>query len=198
MLLADCCFGALIVPLAQLHYQTPWSIDNHLGYGIWFAAIPAGYACSKFIRWIPGARGQLQLSAAWRPSFTCRYGWQSAWDRYHAWPDANAFINSLRRVAAQSQEPIYLPANQVNIAGYYTQRGPDWVRWNSTLSLDPTAIPRNTWEDYYSRTTAQWESTESYRSFTPPRSLQKAAESILFPYSGARHRIKNLLGARRN
>ena len=142
---------ALIVPLMQLHYQTPWSIDNHLGYGIWFAAISAGYACSNFIRWIPGARVQITalccVAALAYPAVT---GWQSAWGRYHAWPNAHAFVNSVKQVAAQSQEPIYLPADQVSIAGYYAQRGPDWARWNSTLSLDPSAIPQDTWEDYYS------------------------------------------------
>ena len=46
-LLGGLCFGAFHV--MQLRYQTTWTIDKHLAYGIWFAAIAAGYACSKFI-----------------------------------------------------------------------------------------------------------------------------------------------------
>ena len=45
--------AALLVPAAQLHDQTAWSIDKHFAYGIWFAAIAAGYACNKLIRWPP-------------------------------------------------------------------------------------------------------------------------------------------------
>ena len=189
---------ALIVPLAQLHYQTPWSIDNHLGYGIWFAAIPAGYACNNFIQWIPGTRGRISalccVAALAYPAVT---GWQSAWDRYHAWPDAHAFINSVKRVAAQSQEPIYLPANQVNIAGYYAQRGPDWVRWNSTLSLDPTAIPRNTWEDYYSGQLHNGNLGTISLFYSTTFSSRRLPKAILFPYSGRpgyRDTYQELLG----
>ena len=43
----------------QFHDQTSWTIDKHLAYGIWFAAIAAGYTCSKLISWFPGANRQL-------------------------------------------------------------------------------------------------------------------------------------------
>ena len=56
-LLGGTCFAAYLV--MQFHDQTSWTIDKHLAYGIWFAAIAAGYTCSKLIRWFPGAERQL-------------------------------------------------------------------------------------------------------------------------------------------
>ena len=103
-LLGGLCFAAFMA--VQLHDQTSWSIDKHLAYGIWFAAIAAGYACSKFISWLPGANRQLaaecRVVALVYPAAT---GWQSAWERYHAWPNANAFITAFKPAAAQGPRP---------------------------------------------------------------------------------------------
>jgi putative flippase GtrA/GT2 family glycosyltransferase len=177
---------ALIVPLLQLHYQTPWSIDNHLGYGIWFAAISAGYACSSFIRRIPAERVRLSaLCCAVALAYPAVTGWQSAWDRYHAWPDAHTFVNSFKHVAAQSQGLIYLPPNQANIAAYYAKRGLDWTRWNSDLSLDPPAIPPSAWENYYSGQLQGGNFGIISLFYSTTFSSRKLPGSILFPVKGS-------------
>jgi len=137
--------------VVQLHDQTAWTIDKHLAYGIWFAAIAGGYACSKFIGWLPGARRQLTalccVAALVYPAAT---SWQSAWERYHAWPDAAAFITAFKPIAAQSRGLLYVPGHEANIAEYYTPQGYDWTRWSSALSLDPASEPQSTWISYYS------------------------------------------------
>jgi len=38
---------ALVVPAAQLYAHTAWALDKHLTYGVWFAAIAAGYGCRR-------------------------------------------------------------------------------------------------------------------------------------------------------
>lgn len=142
--------AAFIVPVAQLHDQTAWSLDKHLAYGIWFAVIVAGYGCDQLIRWLP--------SAGRRPAAICcviviayigASGWQAAWNRYHAWPNASAFISAFRPAARLSQGQIYVPGHEANIAEYYTRQGWNWTRWNASLSLDP-ASPRSSWNSYYS------------------------------------------------
>ena len=136
--------------LLGLRGQTPWSIDKHLAYGIWFATISAGYACSRFVRSLPGTRRPLAAAccaaAFVYPAVT---GWQSAWQRYHAWPNANAFISSFGRVAARSQGPFYLPGQEANIAEYYTHEGSDWTRWRGDISFDPTPRQHSSWNVYY-------------------------------------------------
>jgi hypothetical protein len=141
---------AFVVPAAQLYYQTTWSLDQHLAYGIWFAVMAVGYAGSRLIRWIPGASRPLAaffcLLALTYPVAT---NWQSGWQVYHGWPDARPFIASFGRVAAQSRGLIYV-SGQEHIAQYYTPQGRQWQRWSTKgLLLNPTAVPRSAWVSYY-------------------------------------------------
>jgi putative flippase GtrA len=142
--------ASLIVPAAQFHDQTTLSLDEHLAYGMWFAAIGAGYSCSKIVRWLPGARKQLAvLCCAVALSYSAAAGWQSAWERYHAWPDAGSFINAFVPVAVHGRGLLYVPENEVNIAKYYTPQEDDWTRWSVTPSLDPITGPRSSWSADY-------------------------------------------------
>jgi putative flippase GtrA len=147
-LLGSLCFGAYMV--MQLRYQTTWTIDKHLAYGIWFIAIAAGYACSKFIKWLPGYRRQVAvLCCAAALAYPAATSWESAWGRYHAWPNAGAFVAAFRPVAAQARGSIYVPGHETNIAEYYAPQGIDWMRWSAALSLDPVTVPQNSWRSYY-------------------------------------------------
>jgi putative flippase GtrA/GT2 family glycosyltransferase len=149
-LLGALCFAAVLVPVAQLHAQDTASIDKHLAYGVWFAVIAAGYGCSKFIRWLPGASRQLAaLCCMAALAYPAASSWQSAWERYHTWPDAAAFISAFRPVAAQTQGLLYVPAHEANIAEYYTPQGYDWTRWSTGLSLDPSVPSGESWQSYY-------------------------------------------------
>jgi 4-amino-4-deoxy-L-arabinose transferase-like glycosyltransferase len=143
--------AVLIVPAAQLRDQTAWSIDKHLAYGIWFAAIAGGYACSQLIRWLPGSKRRVAaLCCVLALAYVGAISWESAWERYHAWPNASAFVAAFKPVAAQVRGSIYVPGHETNIAEYYTPQGIDWTRWSAALSLDPVAVPSNSWPSYYS------------------------------------------------
>lgn len=141
--------GALVVPAAQLHEQTGWSLDKHLAYGIWFAAMAAGYACIKLIEWLPGNRWRLTvICCVVALSYPATYSWESAWQVYHSWPEAQSFITAFTPAVAQSSGLIYTEGTD-HIAEYYTSQGSDWMRWDTTLSLDPVKMPADTWESYY-------------------------------------------------
>jgi putative flippase GtrA/glycosyltransferase involved in cell wall biosynthesis len=142
------CFAAYLI--TNLHYQTTWTLDKNLAYGIWFAVIAAGYATGKLIRWVPGSRPQLAaLCCAAALIYPATTGWESAWQRYHAWPDAKAFVSAFRPIEAHSPGHIYLPGHEANIAEYYTREVSDWTRWDAALSLNPT-VPHSSWNSYYS------------------------------------------------
>ena len=141
--------AALVVPAAQLHEQTGWSLDKHLAYGIWFAAMAAGYACIKLIQWLPGnSRRLTAICCVVALSYPATNSWKSAWQVYHSWPEAQSFITRFTPVVAQSSGLIYTDGTD-HIAEYYTPQGSDWKRWNTTLSLDPVTMPTDTWESYY-------------------------------------------------
>ena len=149
-LLGVLCLAAFVVPVAQLTSQTTSSLDGHLAYGIWFAAIAAGYACSTFIQWLPGSKTILAgLCCVVAFSYPAATSWQSAWGRYHSWPNSHAFITAFEPVAARSQGLLYLPGLEAGIAKYYTPQGEDWKRWSGALSLDPSTVSPNALESYF-------------------------------------------------
>ncbi len=179
-LLGGLCFLVFIV--AQLHDQTAWSIDEHLAYGMWFAAIVAGYACSKLVRWVPGTRRQLAvLCCATAFAYPAVVSWQSAWERYHSWPNAEKLIGDFKPIAAEDHGQFYLPGNEVNIAEYYTPQGYDWTRWGGALSLDPVAVPKNTWSSYYSTQLSNGSDGVIVLFYATTFSSVRLPQSILLP-----------------
>jgi putative flippase GtrA/GT2 family glycosyltransferase len=140
----------VIFVLLLLHGQTPWTVDGHLAYGIWFAAIAAGYACSRLIRWFPGSRRQsIAFCCAAALAYPAVTNWQSAWERYHAWPDSAAFVSAFSKYAGKTQGTICVPGHEANIAEYYTPEGNDWGRWSGALSLNPILLTGETRQAYY-------------------------------------------------
>ena len=141
-LLGGLCFATFMV--MQFHHQTPSTIDKHLAYGIWFAAIVAGYACSKFIRWLPGSRKTLAaLCCTAAFVYPTIASWQAAWQRFHSWPNSSKFVEDFELSAAHSQGPFYVPSLEASIAKYYAPQGDEWTRWNEALSLNPPISPTN-------------------------------------------------------
>jgi putative flippase GtrA/glycosyltransferase involved in cell wall biosynthesis len=129
--------AALFVPAAQIYYQTDWSLDKHLAYGIWFAAMAAGYGCSKLIRWLPTAKRRIAVVfcvvALTYPAITA---WQAASSAWQGWPNATAFVTAFRPWVENTNGLIYV-SGQEHIAQYYSPQVVDWTRWNTQLSLDP-------------------------------------------------------------
>ena len=141
--------AAFVVPAAQLHEETGWSLDKHLAYGIWFGAIAAGYACDKLIRRLPKVSRQLgAVCCVIALAYPAANSWRSAWNVYHQWADAHSFITAFSPVVARSHGLIYA-SGQDHIAEYYTPQGRDWTRWSTVLSLRPMNIPHSTWSRYY-------------------------------------------------
>jgi hypothetical protein len=143
--------AVFVVPAAQLRDQTGWSLDKHLAYGAWFAAIAAGYGCDRLIRWLPGANRELiAICTTIAIVYIGVNGWQTTWARYHSWPDAHPFITALNVAMSQEQGRIYVPGHEENIAEYYSTQGQNWKQWGTSLSLDPGTLPRRAWSSYYS------------------------------------------------
>jgi hypothetical protein len=130
--------AALIVPVVQLSLRTTTQLDRHLAYGIWFAAIAAGYGCARFLTWLPGVRSRFLVAfCALALAYPAAAGWRAAWDSYHGWPNAHSFIARFTSAAAASNGPLFA-GNQVHVAEYYTPGVPDWTRWTTGgLSLNP-------------------------------------------------------------
>ena len=144
--------SAFVVPAAQFHEQTAWSLDKHLAYGMFFAAIAAGYGCSRLVRNLPRAGRQIAASCcALAFVYPVATSWASAWNVYHAWPNARSFITDFTGEAAHSQGLIYVSeTGPENVAEYYAPEGRDPKRWSPGLSLAPGGNPSD-WESDYAQ-----------------------------------------------
>lgn len=143
---------AFLIPVGQLAEQTGWSLDKHLAYGIWFASIAGGYACSTLIRRVPGRRVWVALCCGIAMIFPVINGWESAWNIFHAWPNARGFIAALGPPVTTTKGLIDV-AGQQFIAEYYLPRqGDDWQRWDTlSIPLDPTNLPAKAWPASYDK-----------------------------------------------
>ena len=116
---------AFIVPAAQFHDQTAWSLDKHLAYGIWFAAIAAGYGCSRLIQQAPrNQQATCSFCCVIAFVYPAATSWQSAWDVYHAWPNASSFITKFTPIAAKSRGLIYVSGQERKISLSIIRAGP--------------------------------------------------------------------------
>src|SRR6185437_13514885 len=85
--------AALIVPLIALLSSSANVLDRRLAFGLWFAAIAAGYGCGQLLRWLPQAGRPLTAAVCLvGVGFLGISSWQSASAVYRGWPNANAFI----------------------------------------------------------------------------------------------------------
>lgn len=143
-----------VVPAAQIHDRTGTSLDKHLAYGIWFAAMAAGYGLSKLIRPVVGRNKLLSaLCCVVAVVYPVTTGWESAWKTYHSWANSAEFIAAFRPVAARSPGSFSLSGGAagqyVHITEYYTRQGTDWTRWDNPVSLTPNNVPPRLWIAYY-------------------------------------------------
>lgn len=145
--------AAFVVPVAQIHDRTGTSLDKHLAYSIWFAAMAAGYGVSKLMRPIIGRQKSVAaLCCAVAVVYPLATGWEAAWNTYHIWANSTSFMAAFRPVAAQSSGAFSLTGaagQYIHIAEYYTPQGTDWTRWDNPVSLDPINVPRGLWSSYY-------------------------------------------------
>ncbi len=124
--------GAL-APAEQARIHTMTSLNKHVVFGAWFAAIGAGYALSR-ISLVDRSRiwaFVLTMPVAGMVLFGT-YG--QAGGMHHAWPDTSAIMAELRPVV-QSHPGIYL-AEDPEVDEYYLRAVSTWEQWRGTYPQD--------------------------------------------------------------
>ena len=133
-LLAVLALAAILAPAEQAWLHTAALLNEHVGLGAWFAAIPAGYAADRFISAasVAGSR----LSPARRRGGTdlpVYLGVTQSWAFATSWPNATSFIAILRPLASHSKGPLLV--EDPSVAKYYLPSGSQWRRWSSTRNI---------------------------------------------------------------
>jgi hypothetical protein len=131
--------AALLAPAEQARLHTTVSLQKHVVFGAWFAAIAAGYAMARFSRVDPG-RGWAAVLALPIAASTLFGSMGQAASLYRVWPDSASLVGLLRS-AAGSHPGDYL-AEDYDVEAYYLRAQVPWPRWLSTYYFSyPGALP---------------------------------------------------------
>jgi 4-amino-4-deoxy-L-arabinose transferase-like glycosyltransferase len=121
--------AALLVPAEQARLHTTVSLQKHVVFGAWFAAIAAGYAMSRLSRVDPG-RGWAAVMAIPIAASTLFGSMGQAASLFQVWPNAADAVSVLRS-AIRAHPGNYL-AEDYDVEAYYLNADVPWKRWSST------------------------------------------------------------------
>lgn len=130
LLLPVLAAAALLVPAEQARLHTSVSLQKHVVFGAWFAAIAAGYAMARLSRVDPG-RGWAAVMALPIAASTLFGSIGQAASLHAVWPNSAAVIGFLRS-AVRAHPGNYL-AEDYDVEAYYLRANVPWQRWSSTF-----------------------------------------------------------------
>jgi hypothetical protein len=141
-LLALLAGAAVIVPLDQAILHTTASLNKHVAFGAWFAAIAGGYAVDKLVAAAPAGRMQAVTCAALVTALVLpvSLGAGQSHDFATAWPNSSAFTKILGSLDEHGSGRLLV--EDPSIAEYYLPAGSQWMRWSSTRNIvTPSGSP---------------------------------------------------------
>jgi hypothetical protein len=133
-LLAVLTGAALLVPAEQARIHTLVSLDKHVDFGAWLAAIAAGYAVSRLTQ-VQGPavlRTVACVICAGVAVFLAVPGYSQAQDLYN-WANSARFTAAFRPLAEHATGPLLVEAPSP--ARYYLADAIGWRSWSSTWSI---------------------------------------------------------------
>lgn len=131
--------AALLAPIEQARLHTTVSLQKHVVFGAWFAAIAAGYAMARLSRVDPG-RGWVAVMALPIAASTLFGSMGQATGLYQVWPNSADAVQVLRS-AIHSHPGNYL-AEDYDVEAYYLRADVPWQRWSDTYYFRyPGALP---------------------------------------------------------
>jgi hypothetical protein len=126
--------AALLVPLEQARIHSTTSLDKHVAFGAWFAAIAAGYAADHLGSLLRSHAAQALLvgglAMTWVPLAATGAGQAR---QFFGWPNAAAFIKVFRPLAEHRSGPMLVETSSV--AQYYLPTSINWQQWSNTYSI---------------------------------------------------------------
>ena len=148
LLLAVLALSALLAPADQARIQTTTSLDKHVDFGAWFAAIAAGYLLSWvttwLLTWLPWRR--LVLAASLGAFIPVTVLGMAQAQAMIDWPDVTGLVKVVGPLTAHGGRFL---VETTDVLQYYL---PDttWRQWSDTASSDPQFYQRQIARHYYS------------------------------------------------
>ncbi|MGE5286640.1 MAG: glycosyltransferase family 39 protein [Micromonosporaceae bacterium] len=124
--------SVLLVPAEQARIHTTISLEKHVDFGAWFAAIAAGYTISQLVKWLRPRAVRIVASVACATGIAPLAGVGASQARVLTnWPDSTRLISVLRPLTAHGGRFL---AEDVSIPEYYLPET-SWTQWSSTFSI---------------------------------------------------------------
>lgn len=131
--------AALVAPAEQARLHTTVSLQKHVVFGAWFAAIAAGYAMARMSRVDPG-RGWAAVMALPIAASTLFGSMGQAASLYKVWPNSVAAVSVLR--SAIHDHPGNYLAEDYDVEAYYLRAEVPWQHWSTTYYFRyPGSLP---------------------------------------------------------
>jgi Dolichyl-phosphate-mannose-protein mannosyltransferase len=140
LLLAVLALSALLAPVDQARIQTTTSLEKHVDFGAWFAAIAAGYLLSLLSR----RRALLVALLAGLLPVTATGTAQAR--AIVDWPDATGLVNVVRPMTAHGGHFLVETAD---VLQYYLP-STTWQQWTDTETYHPQYYLQRLRQHYYS------------------------------------------------
>ena len=130
--------AALLAPAMQARLHTTVSLQKHVVFGAWFAAIAAGYAMARMSRVDPG-RGWAAVMALPMVASTLFGSMGQADSLYAVWPNSAGAVSILR--SAVNAHPGNYLAEDYDVEAYYLRAEVPWRRWSNTYYFSYRGAP---------------------------------------------------------
>jgi dolichyl-phosphate-mannose-protein mannosyltransferase len=121
--------AALLAPAEQARLHTTVSLQKHVVFGAWFAAIAAGYAMARLSR-VDRGHGWAPVMAIPIVASTLFGSFGQASALFRVWPNSASVVRVLRTEAAT--HPGNYLAEDYDVEAYYLRGSVPWQRWTST------------------------------------------------------------------
>lgn len=137
LLLALCAGAAPLAPLEQARIHTLTSLNKHVDFGAWFAAMAAGYLIGRLARFTRSRPLTWAVTAVCASFlfFPARTGLMQARAIFASWPNSSAMVAALREVLPHTAGPILFDDNRAIPQYYLSAVGAQWYRWSDDSSL---------------------------------------------------------------
>lgn len=126
--------ASLLAPLEQARIHTVTSLEKHVAFGAWFAAIACGWATAEFTSRLPTVRARAAAVSA-GVAFTAAVlvSGITVSTSLTQWANASRAVAALRPLLAGSRDDELIQLRA--IAEYYLSTSGQWERWSNLTRL---------------------------------------------------------------
>ena len=139
LLLAVLALSALLAPADEARIQTTTSLNKHVDFGAWFAAIAAGYLLSLL------SRRRVVLAAALAALIPVTAVGTAQARAMIDWPDAAGLVKVVRPMTAHGGHFL---VETTDVLQYYLPNT-TWQQWSDTASNSPQYYLQRIRQHYY-------------------------------------------------